>query len=197
MFGPIHASACSMFATMLRWVSIAPLATPVVPPVYCRKAMSSGPMSTLRERRARAALQRVVEADRVRNRVRRHHLLDVAHDEIGDHAISGNRACRRCPCRSRACTASSPSTSATRVREIVEHDDRAAPESSSWCFSSRARVQRIGVDHASGRRAGRAMIAIGYCSTFGSMIATRSPLASFRSLRRNAANVALSASSSP
>ena len=26
---------------MLRWSSIAPLATPVVPPVYCRNAMSS------------------------------------------------------------------------------------------------------------------------------------------------------------
>ncbi len=41
--GLIHASACSRFATMLRWVSMAALATPVVPPVYCRKAMSSGP----------------------------------------------------------------------------------------------------------------------------------------------------------
>ena len=34
-------AACSTFATMLRCVSIAPLATPVVPPVYCRNAMSS------------------------------------------------------------------------------------------------------------------------------------------------------------
>ena len=40
-FVPSHADACSMFATMLRWVSIAPFATPVVPPVYCRNAMSS------------------------------------------------------------------------------------------------------------------------------------------------------------
>ena len=31
---------------MLRWSSIAPLATPVVPPVYCRNAMSSRPTST-------------------------------------------------------------------------------------------------------------------------------------------------------
>ncbi|CSI46301.1 Uncharacterised protein [Vibrio cholerae] len=33
--------ACSTFATMLRCVRMAPFATPVVPPVYCRKAMSS------------------------------------------------------------------------------------------------------------------------------------------------------------
>ena len=31
---------------MLRWSSIAPFATPVVPPVYCRNAMSSRPTST-------------------------------------------------------------------------------------------------------------------------------------------------------
>ena len=35
-----------MFAMMLRLSSIAPFATPVVPPVYCRNAMSSCPIST-------------------------------------------------------------------------------------------------------------------------------------------------------
>ena len=39
--GCSHARACSMLATMLRCSSIAPFATPVVPPVYCRNAMSS------------------------------------------------------------------------------------------------------------------------------------------------------------
>ena len=38
----IHASHCMTFAATLRWSSIAPLATPVVPPVYCRNAISSG-----------------------------------------------------------------------------------------------------------------------------------------------------------
>ena len=46
LLAPIQAEACCMFATRLRWVSMAPLATPVVPPVYCRKAMSSASMST-------------------------------------------------------------------------------------------------------------------------------------------------------
>ncbi len=44
--GEIHAPVCSMLARMLRWVSIAPFDTPVVPPVYCRNAMSSRATST-------------------------------------------------------------------------------------------------------------------------------------------------------
>ncbi len=42
----MKATTCTVFATRLRWVSTAPLETPVVPPVYCRKAMSSPPTST-------------------------------------------------------------------------------------------------------------------------------------------------------
>ena len=52
--GRIQALACSTFATMLRCVSIAALATPVVPPVYCRKAMSCGPTPTGCELQCRA-----------------------------------------------------------------------------------------------------------------------------------------------
>ncbi len=39
--GVNQASACSVAATMQRWVSTAPLDKPVVPPVYCKKAMES------------------------------------------------------------------------------------------------------------------------------------------------------------
>ncbi|MCY1218118.1 hypothetical protein D9M72_300530 [compost metagenome] len=39
--GVNQASACSVAATMLRWVSTAPFDRPVVPPVYCRKAIES------------------------------------------------------------------------------------------------------------------------------------------------------------
>src|SRR5258708_11847192 len=35
-------SPCSRLARKLRWVSMAPLLTPVVPPVYCRAARVSG-----------------------------------------------------------------------------------------------------------------------------------------------------------
>ena len=41
--GWYQASACRMLATRLRCSSTAPLLTPVVPPVYCSTAMSSGP----------------------------------------------------------------------------------------------------------------------------------------------------------
>ncbi len=44
--GLIQALACSTLATMFRCVRIAALAMPVVPPVYCRNAMSSGPAAT-------------------------------------------------------------------------------------------------------------------------------------------------------
>ena len=42
----MKATTCSVFATMFRCVSTAPLDTPVVPPVYCRKATSSPETST-------------------------------------------------------------------------------------------------------------------------------------------------------
>ena len=35
--GVNQASACKVAATMLRWVSTAPLDRPVVPPVYCKR----------------------------------------------------------------------------------------------------------------------------------------------------------------
>ena len=78
-----------MFATMLRWVSIAPLATPVVPPVYCRNAMSSGPDLDAGPIAACAGGERVVEAHRAWNRIGRHQFLDVAHDEIHDRPFIG------------------------------------------------------------------------------------------------------------
>ena len=42
----IQSSIWATFAATLRCVSVAPLATPVVPPVYCRKATSSSPTAT-------------------------------------------------------------------------------------------------------------------------------------------------------
>ena len=62
--GAFQASTCNTLATRLRCSSIAPLATPVVPPVYCRKAMSSGPTATRRERQRAAGGDRVVELGR-------------------------------------------------------------------------------------------------------------------------------------
>ena len=64
--GWYHASACRMLATRLRWISTAPLLTPVVPPVYCSTAISSGPTSAglngLPRPCARASLKRTAPA---------------------------------------------------------------------------------------------------------------------------------------
>jgi hypothetical protein len=40
--GLVHATVCTTLAKMFAWVSIAPFGVPVVPPVYCRTARSSG-----------------------------------------------------------------------------------------------------------------------------------------------------------
>ena len=58
--GRAHAAACSVFAIMLRCVSIAPLARPVVPPVYCRNARSRPvePRRRIGERTRRARARR-------------------------------------------------------------------------------------------------------------------------------------------
>src|ERR1022692_1986556 len=55
-----HARACSMFATSPPCVSIAPLDLPVVPPVYCRKAISAcdGAASSRRARAPRPSAVR-------------------------------------------------------------------------------------------------------------------------------------------
>ena len=53
-----------------------------------------------------------------------------------------------------------------------------APESSSWCFSSRAvYIGLVLTTTSPARKAPNSTI--GYCSTLGIMIATRSPLVSF------------------
>ena len=75
--GWYQASACRMLATRLRCSSTAPLLTPVVPPVYCSTAMSSGPTAARLQRLAAALRQRVVEAHRAGQLEGRHHLLDA------------------------------------------------------------------------------------------------------------------------
>ena len=62
MTGSFHASDCKALAITLRCNSTAPLDTPVVPPVYCNTATSSGlisgRLSVPRVPRAIASLKR-------------------------------------------------------------------------------------------------------------------------------------------
>ena len=62
---PTQLDTCWRLATRFPWVSIAPFDTPVVPPVYCRKAMS-----LVAERRRRQAV-RAAGRERVRERAPR------------------------------------------------------------------------------------------------------------------------------
>ena len=73
--GDIHATACCTLATMFRCVSMAPLGTPVVPPVYCRNARSSPAtaassigLSVAARRRPRSSARRSGTADGSRYR---------------------------------------------------------------------------------------------------------------------------------
>ena len=62
MTGAFQASDCNTLAITLRCSSTAPLLTPVVPPVYCNTATSSGPsvgrLSVALVPRAMASLKR-------------------------------------------------------------------------------------------------------------------------------------------
>src|SRR5882672_10384723 len=80
--GCSQASFCSTLAKMLRWSRVAPLETPVVPPVYCRKATSSRVIVGLVNFQAAAGGDGVVEAAGVGAHQARPHFL-----EAGDHQI--------------------------------------------------------------------------------------------------------------
>ena len=76
---------------MFRCSSIAPLATPVVPPVYCRNARSSCAERHVLELRAAALGERGGQPDRARQVPRRHHLLHVAEHEVDDEPLEAQQ----------------------------------------------------------------------------------------------------------
>ncbi len=92
MTGSFQACDCSTLATTLRCSSTAPLETPVVPPVYCSTATSSGLIVRLAQRAALAARNGLVEAHRTRQAVGRHQFLDLAHDEVDQRALEQAQA---------------------------------------------------------------------------------------------------------
>ena len=69
---------------MLRWVSIAPFGTPVVPPVYCRKASSSDSISGSSVACAPPSLSARRNAHGLRQAPGGNRVADMAQDEIDD-----------------------------------------------------------------------------------------------------------------
>jgi hypothetical protein len=78
----------------LRCVRIAPFETPVVPPVYCRKAMSLCPSGGV-EALAAALRQGRLEAHGAGQVERRHHLLHLAHHQVHYHALQPEHLAER------------------------------------------------------------------------------------------------------
>ena len=191
---PIQALAWSMLAIMFSWVSMAPLATPVVPPVYCRNATSAWPRSSLGglcfAPLSRASGKRMARGSENGGTA----FLTCLSTKL-IKAPFGKPSRSPIPVVTTCSTSVPSSTSCTVAAKLSTTTMALAPESSSWCFSSRAVYS--GLVLTTIRPARRTPnSAMGYCSTFGIMIATRSPRCSCRSCARNAAKFALKRSMS-
>jgi hypothetical protein len=79
--------------------------------------------------------RRVVEAHGARQRIGRHHLLDAAHHEIDDHALEAEQS-PMLPTMT-CLTAVLAITCCTVVAKFSSTMMALAPESLSWCSSSR------------------------------------------------------------
>ncbi len=171
----IQMPVCSRLASMLRWVSIAPLATPVVPPVYCRNARSSRVTSTgvngAAWPRASAARNFTVPPMCQAGTI----FLTFLITKLTSRRLwPGSRSptwvvitCSTGVLFTTCCRTLAKFSRMTMAR---------APESFSWCSSSRGVY--IGLTLTTVMPARRMPnSATGYCSRFGDMIATRSPRA--------------------
>ena len=140
--GVNQASACKVAATMLRWVSTAPLERPVVPPVYCKKAIeSSVAVLGARVRRspiARAFLKETTLRPLVRGssyagtilaRWRTAKVIHLPNQKPSRSPIDAITTC---------CTLVWSTTSARVWAKFSRMTMAVAPESLSWCSSSRA-----------------------------------------------------------
>ena len=134
--GANHASSCITFATMLRCVSTAPFDTPVVPPVYCRNAMSSCVSCTGARFSYRPLL--IASANRIASGseysgtcLRTCRSTKFAIADFGKPSMSPAPVTITVSTSVAASTASSVCAKLSRMR-IAR-----APESRSWCSTSR------------------------------------------------------------
>ena len=141
-----HTPVCSRLARMLRWVSIAPFETPVVPPVYCRNAMSSRVTSTgLNDAAApRASAARKSMAPSMRQAGTIFFTLLMTKLTIQRFgAGSRSPTCVVITCS----TGVFPSTCCRALGEVLENDDGLGAGVLQLVLQLARRVQRIDVHH--------------------------------------------------
>ena len=172
--GPIHASDCSTFEARLRWVSIAPFDTPVVPPVYCRNAMSSWPSGT-GTRFSNLPLPSASTKPTAPGSEYSGTCFFTWRSTKFASRPFGNPSRSPMPVTITVSTPVSPITCCSVCAKFSKITMAFAPESFSWCSSSRGVYSGLVFTTVRPAR-NAAVIATGYCSTFGSMIAMRSPL---------------------
>ena len=158
---------------MLPWVSMAPFATPVVPPVYWRNARSSWPsvtgaslccfpFSTAALKSAAPSMFQGFTCLRTR-RITKLTIRDFGKDRKSPTAVTST-----CFNFVRGSTAS------TTCAKFSSTTIPVAPESASWCSSSGGVYNGLVLTTASPAR-NAPYSAMGYCRAFGIMMARRSP----------------------
>ncbi len=160
---------------MLRWSSIAPFDTPVVPPVYCRNAMSSCPVGngfrSLPAPSASTSFQR--SAPGRSNAGTIFFTLRTTKFTISPltPSMSPSETTMVCFTGVRARTSSRVWAKFSRMTIA------SAPESLSWCSSSRAVYSGLTLTTVYPARSAPYR-PTGYCSMFGIISATRAPFCS-------------------
>jgi len=158
---------------MLRFSSIAPFDTPVVPPVYCRNAMSSGLISTRASVMPAAARSTWLKRSALSNWYAGTIFFTLRTTKLTSAPLAAPSrspiaATTTCFTGVLAITCSSVCAKFSRITIAL------APESLSWCSSSRGVYS--GLTFTTTRPARRTPnSATGYCSTLGIISATRSP----------------------
>ena len=130
--GASHAVICCRLAIMLRWVSIAPLGTPVVPPVYCRKARSVGSTSATSACAPRAERERPLNRTACGSRHAGTALLDVAQHEIDERARAAAQQVADAGDDDVLDRRARRATSRSMLAKFSSTTIASAPESASW-----------------------------------------------------------------
>ena len=134
--GCSQASSCSTFATMLRCSSVAPFDDAGRAAGVLQERDIIGPELARRERLALAGRERRLELHRLRQRIGRHHLLHLAHDQIDDRALREAEQVAHVG-EDDVLHGVLAITFSSVVAKFSRMTIASAPESLSWCSSSR------------------------------------------------------------